>query len=258
MTGIQPVDIDGAGALGMLSMLRVLRLLRLIRLVRMMTRFKELILLVNGFLASIRTVFWAMLFLAMIVCGFAIVFVRIFGRGRVEYEFEDRSTYENFGTVPRCIMTLCICMTDGCVESTIRPIVEKEPYMFVIWFAYLTLTLMGIMNMIVGILCETITGSAEADDLNRTSAEEAYRKRVLRAVTEIFEDIDTDGSGVLDREEFAAALETNPSVQEGMVILDLADEENLFDTLDSDKSGAITFQEWADGVALIMAGKKKR
>merc|ERR1719379_1391196 len=257
MTGIQPVEIEGVGALNMLSMLRVLRLLRLVRLIRMMTRFKELILLINGFVASIRTVFWAMLFLSMIVAGFAIVFVKIFYKRGVEYDFGERSTYENFGTVPRCIMTLCICMTDGCVESTIRPIVEKEPYMFVIWFAYLTLTLMGIMNMIVGILCETITGSAEADDLNRTSAEEAYRKRVLRAVTEIFEDIDTDGSGVLDREEFAAALTTNPSVQEGMVILDLADEENLFDTLDSDKSGAITFQEWADGVALIMAGKKK-
>merc|ERR1719313_2324828 len=256
MTGIQPVDIDGAGALGMLSMLRVLRLLRLVRLIRMMTRFKELILLINGFIASIRTVFWAMLFLAMIVAGFAIVFVKIFYKRGVEYEFEDRSTYENFGTVPRCIMTLCICMTDGCVESTIRPIVEKEPYMFVIWFAYLTLTLMGIMNMIVGILCETITCSSEADDLNRNTAEDAYRKRVLRAVTEIFEDIDQDGSGMLDREEFAAALMTNPSVQEGMMILDLADEENLFDTLDSDKSGTITFQEWADGVGLIMAGKK--
>merc|ERR1719487_518539 len=99
------------------------------------------------------------------------------------------------------------------------------------------------MNMIVGILCETVTGSAEADELNNNAKEDAYKKRVFRAVTEIFEDIDEDGSGVLDREEFAAALTTNPSVQEGMVILDLADEENLFDTLDSDKSGAITFQE---------------
>jgi Ca2+-binding EF-hand superfamily protein len=223
----------------------------------MMTRFKELILLINGFVSSIRTVFWAMLFLSMIVVGFAIVFVKIFYKRGVEYDFGERSTYENFGTVPRCVMTLCICMTDGCVESTIRPIVEKEPYMFVIWFAYLTLTLLGIMNMIVGILCETITCSADADELNNNAFEEAYKKRVLRAVTEIFEDIDQDGSGMLDREEFGAALMTNPSVQEGMMILDLADEENLFDTLDSDKSGYITFQEWADGVALIMAGKKK-
>merc|ERR1719498_613266 len=111
--------------------------------------------------------------------------------------------------------------------------------------------------MIVGIICETITNSAEADDLNRNTQEDAYKKRVLRAVTEIFEDIDQDGSGLLDREEFAAALMMNPSVQEGMMILDLADEENLFDTLDSDKSGCISFQEWKDGVALIMAGKKK-
>jgi len=256
-TGIQPAEIDNVGALNMLSMLRVLRLLRLIRLVRMMTRFKELILLINGFLASIRTVFWAMLFLGMIVVGFAIVFVKIFYKRGVEYDFGDRSTYENFGTVPRCVMTLCICMTDGCVESTIRPIVEKEPYMFVIWFAYLTLTLLGIMNMIVGILCETISCSAEAEDLNRDSAEDAYIKRVLRAVTEIFEDIDQDGSGLLERDEFAAALMTNPSVQEGMMILDLADEENLFDTLDADKSGSISFQEWADGVGLIMAGRQK-
>merc|ERR1719247_3880794 len=113
------------------------------------------------------------------------------------------------------------------------------------------------MNMIVGILCETIACSADADELNQNAKEDAYKRRVLRAVTEIFEDIDQDGSGMLDREEFSAALMTNPSVQEGLMILDLADEENLFDTLDSDKSGSISFEEWADGVNLIMAGKKK-
>merc|ERR550537_82349 len=185
-TGIVPAEVDDVGALNMLSLLRVLRLLRLVRLIRMMTRFKELILLINGFISALRTVFWAMLFLSMIVIGFAIVFVKIFYKRGVEYDFGERSTYENFGTVPRCVMTLCICMTDGCVESTIRPIVEKEPYMFVIWFAYLTLTLLGIMNMIVGILCETISCSSEADELNQNAFEEAYKKRVLRAVTEIF------------------------------------------------------------------------
>jgi hypothetical protein len=262
-TGIEPAEIEGVGALNMLSMLRVLRLLRLVRLIRMMTRFKELILLINGFISSIRTVFWAMLFLSMIVMGFAIVFVKIFYQRGVEYDFtsavsgEERSAYDNFGTVPKTVLTLCICMTEGCVEHTIRPIVEKEPYMFVIWFAYLTLTLMGIMNMIVGILCETISCSSEAQELNYNAKEDAYKKRVLRAVTEIFEDIDQDGSGLLDREEFAAALTTNPSVQEGLLILDLADEENLFDTLDSDKSGYITFEEWQSGVGLIMAGRKK-
>jgi len=113
------------------------------------------------------------------------------------------------------------------------------------------------MNMIVGILCETISNSAATDELNFNAKEEAYKKRVLRAVTEIFEDIDVDGSGLLDREEFSSALMTNPSVQEGLFILDLADEENLFDTLDSDKSGTISFEEWANGVRLIMAGKRK-
>jgi voltage-gated sodium channel len=256
-TGIKPGTDDGGGALNMLSLLRVLRLLRLVRLIRMMTRFKELILLINGFISALRTVFWAMLFLSMIVIGFAIVFVKIFYKRGVAYDFGDVSAYDNFGTVPKTVMTLCMCMTEGCVEGTIRPIVEEEPYMFAPWFAFLTLTYLGIMNMIVGILCETISNSAATDELNFNSKEELYKKRVLRAVTEIFEDIDVDGSGLLDREEFSSALMTNPSVQEGLFILDLADEENLFDTLDSDKSGTISFEEWANGVRLIMAGKRK-
>ena len=59
----------------------------------MMTRFKELILLINGFISALRTVFWAMLFLSMIVIGFAIVFVKIFYKRGVAYDFGDVSAY---------------------------------------------------------------------------------------------------------------------------------------------------------------------
>ena len=49
--------------------------------------------------------------------------------------------------------TLVICMTDGCVRSVIRPIVDKHWWYFFYWMSYLLLTMIGVMNLIVGILC---------------------------------------------------------------------------------------------------------
>lgn len=252
-----PVQTSSSGAmLSFMATLRIFRLLRLVRLIRMMTRFKELTLLLTGFAGSLKTVFWSMLFLFIICFSFSLVFVKAFHRRGVEYNFGDFDAYHYFGTVPNSMATLSICMTDGCVESVIRPITEKEPWAFLVWAVFLTITLIGIMNMIVGILCETVSKSAEAEALETDIRERTYQKKVLTAVTDIFRDIDEDNSGLLDREEFAQAVFTNPSVQEGFLLLGLDDEENLFDTLDADKSGQVSFQEWIDGVSLILAGKR--
>merc|ERR1719265_3144595 len=58
--------------LRIMSVLRMLRLIRLARLLRLVRMFKELTLLVTGFLESIRTLTWALLFLLSVVYVFAI------------------------------------------------------------------------------------------------------------------------------------------------------------------------------------------
>merc|ERR1739848_122665 len=47
---------------------------------------------------------------------------------------------------------------------------------------------------------------------------------------------------------------TNETVMTAFASLGLDEEENLFDTLDADRCGAVTFQQFFDGVMLVMKG----
>lgn len=52
--------------------MRMLRLIRLVRLLRLLRLFKELTLVVSGFLTAMRTLFWAFIFLVLLIYVFAI------------------------------------------------------------------------------------------------------------------------------------------------------------------------------------------
>jgi len=135
-------------------------------------------------------------------------------------------------------------------------IVDVHWPFFLYWMSYLLLTMLGVMNMIVGILCETVSASATLSDDAVFEKEVEYKNMVLRVLTDVFKSIDTNGEGKLYKEEFYTALETNPTVQEGMMLLGLGDEENLFERLDGDESGDVSIKEWYEGIQLIMHGNR--
>merc|ERR1719183_1618711 len=69
-----------------------------------------------------------------------------------------------------------------------------------------------------------------------------------------FTDMDEDNSGQVTRQEYLVAIRTKPEVMTAFVELGLGREANLFDTLNADRSGSITFEQFFDGVMLIMKG----
>ena len=58
---------DDTEGMKIMSILRMLRLLRLARLLRVFRMFKELWLIVAGLAAALRTLFWASLFLFLMI-----------------------------------------------------------------------------------------------------------------------------------------------------------------------------------------------
>ena len=68
--------------------------------------------------------------------------------------------------------------------------------------------------------------------------------------------MDEDGSGEIDKDEYYHALTHNKKVQDALKILGLDQEEGLFDKIDADKSGAVSFDEFMEGATLIMKGNE--
>merc|ERR1712046_358115 len=67
---------------------------------------------------------------------------------------------------------------------------------------------------------------------------------------------DKDGTGDISRAEFADAIVNNQEVIDNMTSLGLDEEKDLFDVIDADHSGSLEFNEFFDGVTLIMKGQE--
>jgi voltage-gated sodium channel len=255
------LNMDGGG-MKIMSVMRMLRLLRLARLLRVFRMFKELWLIVSGLAAAVRTLFWASLFLFLMIFMFAVFATQMIrdaydpaGNHRYDGIFED-SVDRLFGSVPASMMTLFICITDGCVESIVRPMSESNPWFAIYWMLYIFVTMLGLMNLIIGIFCENACTTAAANEETIVEKLDEQKQRVLNNVKVAFMEMDADGSGEIDKDEYYYAITHNNKVQSAMKILGLDQEEGLFDKIDADKSGAISFDEFMEGVTMIMKGNE--
>merc|ERR1719276_605477 len=66
--------------------------------------------------------------------------------------------------------------------------------------------------------------------------------------------MDTDGTGTISHSEFLDAIRTNKAVATAFIDLGLQHEENLFEKLDANKTSDVTFNQFFDGLFLIMKG----
>jgi voltage-gated sodium channel len=253
---------DDTEGMKIMSILRMLRLLRLARLLRVFRMFKELWLIVAGLAAALRTLFWASLFLFLMIFMFAIFATQMIGHAtnsngdnRYEGIFEDPVS-RLFGKVPKSMMTLFICITDGCVESVIRPMSEANPWFTIYWMVYIFVTMLGLLNLIIGIFCENACTTAAANEDNILERLDEHKSRVLNNMKVAFLEMDEDGSGEIDKDEYYHAINHNKKVQDALKILGLDNEDGLFDKIDADKSGAVSFDEFMEGATLIMKGNE--
>merc|ERR1712224_964409 len=128
-------------------MLRLFRLVRLVRLIRVFSIFKELAIIAQSFAAGGKTLFWGVAFIGIIVYVFSIFAVESFGRasecketrmlkpkGKTDsgdfnntnancedlYDFGSMGTQSSlFGTLDRAMLTLYMCVTDGCGSDVV-------------------------------------------------------------------------------------------------------------------------------------------
>jgi len=269
--------------LRMMSLLRLLRLSRLARLVRLFRIFKELTQIVEGFLGGIRALTWALLFLSLLLYIFAIFArLRIGGRficsdGRTEaqegevcpeaagggapgsyYAFNEEIGDQGslFGSVSKTMLTLFVCLTEGCGIEVIHPTVLQTPLLGGFWMVFVLVTMLGVLNLIIGLFCENSIKVALETEKEIMKHQDNKRRAQLEALQRAFMRMDPNGNGEITRPVFDKAIVENEEVVAAMTALGLDEEQDLFDVLDADHSGSLEFKEFFDGIMLIMKGQE--
>lgn len=240
-----------SGNLILFRLLRLMRLLRLVKLLQVLRRFRNLWLMVQGLVESVSTLNWVILMLCLVMYSFAVCLrLAVDCKG----SFSDWADCEQFfGTIPRIMYSLVQVLTLESWNMTIgRPLVEREPMLFALLLVFIFLTTFGLLNIIVGVIVENTLNIAQSDQELQDRRMQRQLLHELEFLRQVFEDADFDGSGTLDREEFVDICQRH-EVKTALLRMEIPAEqpEELFDILDEDQLGAITFLQFHESVKKV-------
>lgn len=184
------------------SVLRLARLLRLSRMTRLLRCVPEVMTLLKGIATAFRSVFFTLCLLGILLYVFGILF-------RTEVEGNEKLSGLYFKSVTHSMWSLLIygVFMDS-VGTMLRDVEEYSgKYLTTMLIIFVFLSSYTVMNMLIGILCEVVTGISKQEE---EKAEITYLKRVFMDILECY---DKDGDENIGEQEFELLMQ-NPEVRE--------------------------------------------
>lgn len=254
--------VSGGGFGRALPTFRMLRLIRLLRATKLLRYNHELNVLSAAGTRVMKTLFWVVVTLAMIVWSVACFANIVLGESAEWNETMDPNRdpplppfrafhlREYFGSMSRSFLTLIQVVTvSQWAPHVARPIVQVYPTTVLFFVCFVVVVTYGLVVTIVSNLVQdSMTAKRENDKALREVAKEE-RRRVGYKARDILAQVDSDGSGDLSPAEIAVALKVSNL---GDILIDLGvpvlDPDSLVRLLDYDGSGTVSFEELVDGI----------
>lgn len=144
---------------------------------------------------------------------------------------DDSVLLTSFGSVGQTMRSLYLAALNGQQWYDIaKPLAECSSLHVFVFIGYMTICLLGVLNMITGVFITSALKFVERDD-----------KSVIKIqLRDIFDAANTNNSGILTQEELAEHLQ-NPQLVRYLDDIDMAPEDarSLFRLLDYEKTGEI-------------------
>lgn len=248
------MDITNIGSSSVGSNIKTIKMLRIVRIFRVFRFFRELSLLAIMIADSIRSLMWALVMLAIIIYVFAICFTssasEYLNVRDPEYtQAVTKTVHTRFGSLPRTVYSLLLSMLNGISwEAVSDPLMHINGFVTALFFFYVAFTMLAVLNIITGVFVDNAVETARTQRDFLVEKEMELRERYIMELHDIFEEMDTDGSGTLSLDEIKAFL-NDLRVQSYFQALglDTHDTERLFRLIDDDASGEVAVQEFLDG-----------
>merc|ERR1719199_2232640 len=118
-----------------------------------------------------------MFLLGLVIFGAAVLATQVIGLDRDLQEEIDAAELKLdvktlFGRVEHSMWTLFGCVVDGCYGDTFTPLVKVRPGMVIFVLLFLFVTFFGLLNILVGIFCDTVMETANEEEKMVELAEE--------------------------------------------------------------------------------------
>eukprot|EP00441_Pelagodinium_beii_P037750 CAMPEP_0197633126 /NCGR_PEP_ID=MMETSP1338-20131121/9551_1 /TAXON_ID=43686 ORGANISM="Pelagodinium beii, Strain RCC1491" /NCGR_SAMPLE_ID=MMETSP1338 /ASSEMBLY_ACC=CAM_ASM_000754 /LENGTH=627 /DNA_ID=CAMNT_0043204719 /DNA_START=83 /DNA_END=1963 /DNA_ORIENTATION=- len=189
---------SAGGGGGIFRLARLMRLSRMARMIRLLRAFPELLIMIKGMAAAMRSVMFTLILL--------FVFIYVFGIGFRQLTADTAVGAMYFNGVFRSMHTLLL---DGTLMDNLGGVVEMlgkegDGIVFVfIWYLFVLMSALTVMNMLIGVLCEIVSAVSASE--RETIAVAAVRDRLMHIMNDC--GIDQDGDGTISKEEFSTMLQ---------------------------------------------------
>jgi voltage-gated sodium channel len=202
---------------------RLLRLIRLVRLTRLVRSMPELMIIVLGMRAAVRSVISTLLLIGLNLYIFAIAFRISIGGDpdpKAQWfdgwsesleEFDARTTgVYRFRSIEDSVWTLmCAGTLLDDATSVINDVKDYSFTMVCLFMVYVLITNFTLLSMLVGVLCEVVANVA---DQNK---EEIIITFVKSTLEEVLRAIDQNNDGTISEKEFTELL-AKPEVEDAL------------------------------------------
>jgi len=223
--------------------------MRMLRFVPFLFKFRFLVLACAN---SLSALFWPLVLLSLLTFTFSLVFVTSL-TAHVEVSAADRVLVEDIRTyfrdLPTSMLTLFMSITGGVNYIVVVEILGEVSALMVIFFLlFFILSSMAVMNVITSIFVSDAIEVAQQDRDIRMRADTERWRRQLAIFTELWNEVDTNGSGTISCAQLEVAMK-RPEVVAlfNLFELDIIDVVSFFESLDTDHSGHVGREEFVTG-----------
>jgi len=215
----------------------------------------ELRLIIASIASCMRSLFWTIVLLFLIIYVFAVVFTQLASDHldalrRKGINIDPRIS-KHYGSLGRSILSFFQAMSGGVDwEDMSDPIIDEiSPFYGIIFSFYIAFVMFAVLNVVTGVFVESAVLSARED-------KELYMVNQLR---HLLKNMDSDLSGTITWDEFRKEL-TNPQMREVFKAIDieLTEEEakGLFMLLDLQGDGCVRIEDFLSGIMRLIGPAK--
>eukprot|EP00929_Paragymnodinium_shiwhaense_P085457 TRINITY_DN4585_c0_g1_i1.p1 TRINITY_DN4585_c0_g1~~TRINITY_DN4585_c0_g1_i1.p1 ORF type:complete len:776 (+),score=146.06 TRINITY_DN4585_c0_g1_i1:90-2417(+) len=229
------------------QIVRIFRFAKLSRAARLLKKFPELYSILHAFVTAMMTLFWGFLMMAFGLMMISLLAVEVIHPLNKTLHHEEPWCVNAFSSMFYAFLTFFQTIVAGdSWGSCALPVITKYPGTFFIFaLAYVTLQL-GFTNLILSSIVESAAKAREEDLALKVNSKKKDERAQTLKLHRVAMNLDTDGSGVLSREELIGGYDTNEQLHSllDMLHVDKEDLELLFEFMDTDGSDTLSYAEF--------------
>jgi len=241
--------------------LRILRVVLVVRIIRVLRFFRELRTMIYSIIGCLRSLFWAISLLLMLLYSIACYFTQVATTYRADATTDDQLALDlknMYGHLFLSIYNLFQAISGGADWGDVAgPLLELGWGYAVFFSIFMCFTLFAVLNIVTGVFVEGAIDRAAQDRDSMIQHEMEQHQSSVKELEKVFAEIDVDGSGILELAEFELLLK-DQRVKAWFRTMGLQIETamHMFRLLDMDNSNTVSASEFVMGCMRLQGGAK--